>query len=70
VERAGTVAGQQDALGPDPDVALVTQTQADSTSRLRGSSQLRVLAGGVEVGQRLEPDQAVIECPHPAAFTD
>jgi transposase len=22
------------------------------------------------VGQRLEPDQAVIECRHPAAFTD
>ncbi|WP_244420323.1 hypothetical protein [Streptomyces hygroscopicus] len=26
---------------------------------------------GVEaVGQRLQPDQAVIECRHPAAFTD
>jgi hypothetical protein len=26
--------------------------------------------GPEAVGQRLEPDQAVIECRHPAAFTD
>jgi hypothetical protein len=27
-------------------------------------------SGRGALGQRLEPDQAVIECRHPAAFTD